>query len=220
MRQTSLLPAPFDTDVPRRYSLKYLSSRRSRYGVFVLTSICILFIYLHFADSAFPPHAHHHGPAHETWEIVPGHHHSPTAPQHVRPETTPQHNNPVAGPGQGSPTKTEAGLWHTRAEAVKSAFRSSYLAYEQTAFPHDELRPLSGLWQDKCVCQPIVCINASKPLLSLNGWGASMLDSIDTMILMDFDDLVERSVHHVSQLRLGEVGHTSVFRYTREADIL
>ena len=40
---------------------------------------------------------------------------------------------------------------------------------------------------------------------SLNGWGATLLDSIDTMILLRLDDLVEKSIIHVSKLKLDRV---------------
>ena len=40
---------------------------------------------------------------------------------------------------------------------------------------------------------------------SLNGWGATLLDSIDTMILLRLDDLVEKSIINVSKLKLDRV---------------
>lgn len=40
---------------------------------------------------------------------------------------------------------------------------------------------------------------------SLNGWGASLVDSLDTMVLMGLDDIVERSLVHVAKLELDKV---------------
>jgi hypothetical protein len=44
---------------------------------------------------------------------------------------------------------SDSTLWDHRAEAVKGAFRHAYAGYERLAFPHDELRPVSGTWDDK-----------------------------------------------------------------------
>ena len=44
---------------------------------------------------------------------------------------------------------------------------------------------------------------------SLNGWGATLLDSIDTMILLRLDGLVEKSIIHVSKLKLDLVRDVS-----------
>lgn len=40
---------------------------------------------------------------------------------------------------------------------------------------------------------------------SLNGWGASLVDGLDTMILMGLDDLSNRSVEHVAKLTFEQV---------------
>ena len=40
-------------------------------------------------------------------------------------------------------------VWAIRAEQVKEAFRHAYHGYEQYAFPHDELLPLSNGSVDK-----------------------------------------------------------------------
>ncbi|KAI0747266.1 seven-hairpin glycosidase [Irpex lacteus] len=88
----------------------------------------------------------------------------------------------------------QSALWKERADTVKAAFRSAYAAYERTAYPHDELRPVSNLHSD-----------------NLNGWGASLMDSIDTMMLMRLDDLVERSLVHVSKLKLDRNSYVQFF---------
>jgi hypothetical protein len=41
--------------------------------------------------------------------------------------------------------------WPHRAKRVRHAFLHAYGAYEKFAFPHDELKPLSRSWDDKCV---------------------------------------------------------------------
>jgi hypothetical protein len=36
---------------------------------------------------------------------------------------------------------------------------------------------------------------------SFNGWGLTAIDALDTMIVMGFDDMVERVVSHVASIR-------------------
>lgn len=48
---------------------------------------------------------------------------------------------------------------------------------------------------------------------SLNGWGASLVDGLDTMILMGLDDLSNRSVEHVAKLTFNKV---SILSHDRE----
>ena len=50
-----------------------------------------------------------------------------------------------------------------------------------------------------------VFVEMSYIAFSLNGWGATLLDRIDTMILLRLDDLVEKSIIHVSKLKLDRV---------------
>ncbi|KAH9951163.1 glycoside hydrolase [Amylocystis lapponica] len=73
-------------------------------------------------------------------------------------------------------------LWNSRAEQVKQAFLHAYHGYETHAFPHDELRPLSNMSVD-----------------NFNGWGVSVIDSLDTMILMGLTDEFERALPLVEQ---------------------
>ena len=40
---------------------------------------------------------------------------------------------------------------------------------------------------------------------SLNGWGATLVDSLDTMVIMGLDDHVRNSMAHVAQMRFDEV---------------
>jgi hypothetical protein len=50
----------------------------------------------------------------------------------------------------GSPSERRpSDAWADRARRVRSAFLHAYEAYEQAAFPHDELKPLSNSWVDK-----------------------------------------------------------------------
>jgi hypothetical protein len=52
---------------------------------------------------------------------------------------------PLAEPGHDGP-------WAERANAVRGAFLHAYQGYLTHAAPHDELRPVSKVPVDKCVC--------------------------------------------------------------------
>ncbi|PCH44101.1 glycoside hydrolase family 47 protein [Wolfiporia cocos MD-104 SS10] len=80
----------------------------------------------------------------------------------------------------GSDTPPE--VWKARAEQVKQAFRHAYGGYERHAIPHDELRPLTNLTKD-----------------NFNGWGVTLFDSLDTMILMGLNDEFARALPIVEQ---------------------
>ncbi|PSS29750.1 hypothetical protein PHLCEN_2v2898 [Hermanssonia centrifuga] len=73
--------------------------------------------------------------------------------------------------------------WKERANRVKDAFVTAYLAYEQNAYPHDELLPGTNGHADR-----------------LNGWGATTVDGIDTMVLMGLHEMSNKTVQHVAQL--------------------
>ncbi|KAF8194771.1 glycoside hydrolase family 47 protein [Mycena galopus ATCC 62051] len=60
--------------------------------------------------------------------------------------------------------------------AVEKIFTTSYAAYKEFAFGHDELHPVSeGVGDD------------------LGGWGASLVDAMGTMAVMGLDDLLEEA---------------------------
>ncbi|KAL7788190.1 glycoside hydrolase family 47 protein [Trichoderma ceciliae] len=71
----------------------------------------------------------------------------------------------------------------SRAAAVKAAFQTSWDAYHQTAFPHDDLHPVSNGFDD-----------------DRNGWGSSAIDGLDTAILMEEADIVNTILQRVPQI--------------------
>ncbi|KAG8933280.1 hypothetical protein FRC02_012179 [Tulasnella sp. 418] len=72
-------------------------------------------------------------------------------------------------------------LWQKRAELVKNEFLQSYRAYEKYAFPKDELRPY-----------------AKEGINNYNGWGVTVFDALDSLLLMDCKEEYERAVKHIS----------------------
>ncbi|KFH40464.1 mannosyl-oligosaccharide alpha-1,2-mannosidase 1B-like protein [Hapsidospora chrysogenum ATCC 11550] len=70
-----------------------------------------------------------------------------------------------------------------RAQAVKSAFRTSWDGYYKHAFPHDSLRPTSNTYTD-----------------DRNGWGVTAIDSLSTAIIMRDKDTVNKILDFVPTL--------------------
>ncbi|KAI0046482.1 glycoside hydrolase family 47 protein [Auriscalpium vulgare] len=73
-------------------------------------------------------------------------------------------------------------LWTHAAQAVRDAFLHAYHGYEKYAAPHDELLPLTNMSID-----------------SFNGWGVSIYDSLDTMLLMNLTEEFDRAMVTVAQ---------------------
>ncbi|KAI9361502.1 glycoside hydrolase [Pilaira anomala] len=67
-----------------------------------------------------------------------------------------------------------------RAEAIKNAFKHAWKGYSDYAYGHDELRPLTNGTTD-----------------SRNGWGASIFDALDTMIIMGLEEDYLRASDHI-----------------------
>ncbi|KAF9051542.1 glycoside hydrolase family 47 protein [Panaeolus papilionaceus] len=67
--------------------------------------------------------------------------------------------------------------------AVVKIFNDSFSAYEQFAFGHDDLSPISKTFSD-----------------DRNGWGASIVDAMSTMHIMGLDDLFLKAVNFSSNI--------------------
>ncbi|KAI0306131.1 glycoside hydrolase [Multifurca ochricompacta] len=74
-------------------------------------------------------------------------------------------------------------VWSQRAHAVREAFLHSYNGYLTHAAPHDELLPLSKV-----------------PIDNFNGWGLSLVESLDTMWLMGLYDEFDSALVVVSNM--------------------
>ncbi|SMQ53973.1 unnamed protein product [Zymoseptoria tritici ST99CH_3D1] len=67
-----------------------------------------------------------------------------------------------------------------RADAVVEMFRHAWDGYRQFAYPHDDLLPRSNSYSD-----------------SRNGWGLTMINSLDTAIIMGQQDIVDIILHFI-----------------------
>ncbi|KAJ7672429.1 glycoside hydrolase family 47 protein [Mycena polygramma] len=71
----------------------------------------------------------------------------------------------------------------SRREDAQKLFTTSYNAYKQFAFGHDDLSPVSQGFSD-----------------GRNGWGASIVDAMPTMVVMGLEDIFEEAVNFSSQI--------------------
>ncbi|KAJ7212352.1 seven-hairpin glycosidase [Mycena rebaudengoi] len=91
----------------------------------------------------------------------------------------------------------------SNAALVKSTFLSAYNDYKTFAWGHDDLEPISRSWTNG---------------RQVNGWGATIFDSLDTLFIMGFTDLFAEAVQFASNVDFSyshTVGdHVSFFETT------
>lgn len=68
-------------------------------------------------------------------------------------------------------------------KAVKKAFKHAWKGYKKHAWMHDELQPLSGDNRE-----------------SFAGWAATLVDSLDSLIIMGMDDEFEKALVAIEQI--------------------
>ncbi|KAG8998702.1 hypothetical protein FRB95_012176 [Tulasnella sp. JGI-2019a] len=173
-------------------SIIWSPTRRPLLVVFSVAMSCVLLISVVYPPKLWlkPPHPSGRGP--------PGH---PGPPPFFGDEDwdtfedvmnhKPEHSTSQESPFEGDPEET---LWTTRAETVKAEFLYAYHAYENHAMPSDELQPLT-----------------STSINNYNGWGVSVIDSIDTMILMGAKEEYDRALQHVINLDMRKATTTLPF---------
>ncbi|KAF2151606.1 glycoside hydrolase family 47 protein [Myriangium duriaei CBS 260.36] len=93
------------------------------------------------------------------------------------------HGTPVPPPGACN--DNEVGN-DAKLAAVKSAFTTGFKAYEEHAFGFDELLPVSN-----------------GKVNDLGGWGATLIDSLSTAIIMQMPDVIEKILDFVPKINYG-----------------
>ncbi|KAF2402007.1 seven-hairpin glycosidase [Trichodelitschia bisporula] len=101
----------------------------------------------------------------------------PTAPPAARPRI--QTSFPPLSP-------VAARVQRARASAVKTVFERAWAGYKEKAWLHDELLPVSGGSSD-----------------TFSGWGATLVDSLDTLSLLELDDEYDAAVKAVGGIEFG-----------------
>lgn len=87
-----------------------------------------------------------------------------------------QHDKPALSPD----LKKE---WSQRKETIRQAFMHSWLGYEKHAWMRDEVAPLTGQSRN-----------------TFAGWGATLVDSLDTLWLMGYKDEFEKAIEAASKI--------------------
>jgi len=110
--------------------------------------------------------------------------HFPVPSESIIPLPTP-HSEEIpqiqASFGTESETKRKARL--ERLEAVKDAFKRSWSGYKKYAWGHDELMPVSKYFKDP-----------------FGGWGATLVDSLDTLWIMGMENEFMEAVDEVAKI--------------------
>lgn len=89
----------------------------------------------------------------------------------------------------------------SRREAIRTEFKHSWLAYEAFAWGRDELAPLSQGWNDWVP----------------GGMGLTILDSLDSLVLMGFDDELSRARSFVANQSFAINAEVNTFETTIRA---
>ncbi|KAK9480559.1 glycoside hydrolase family 47 protein [Lipomyces japonicus] len=98
------------------------------------------------------------------------------------PEEPPQSLPKVQGTFAAE-TPEEREVRESRLATVKEAFKHSWEGYKKYAWGHDELRPVSRGFADP-----------------FGGWGATIVDALDTLIIMELDSELEQAKKFVETI--------------------
>lgn len=86
---------------------------------------------------------------------------------------------------------------------VKRAFLHAWEGYKKHAWGHDELMPLSNLFSNNYNGESQLAHSAAATALtfaSLSGWGATIVDNLDTLLIMNLSHEYNLAREHVSQI--------------------
>ena len=76
-----------------------------------------------------------------------------------------------------------------RRKAVKKVFKRSWKGYKRHAWLQDELAPITGKFRN-----------------DFSGWAATLVDSLDSLIIMDMDDEFEEALKAVNRVDFTTTG--------------
>lgn len=119
---------------------------------------------------------------------------APRLPPQLPPDTKVSNNNHVPA------TLDDNSLWITRQQKVKEAFTHAWSGYKKYAMGYDELMPVSQHGTD-----------------GLGGLGATVVDALDTAMIMGIDEVVAEAgswvEEHLSE-RISKKGQVNLFETT------
>ncbi|KAK4631382.1 Endoplasmic reticulum mannosyl-oligosaccharide 1,2-alpha-mannosidase [Fulvia fulva] len=163
-----------------------------RYLAFAAFAIFVLFLVAHFHDSIasqarvrydtfFPSASKHHADGRFHWADVPVQHpvESLTSLPSGKPKKLPRVQYDFKDQSQALKQKP-------RQAAVKATFVRAWKAYKQHAWMKDEVTPINGNFKN-----------------TFGGWAATLVDSLDTLWIMDMRDEYEEAVNACMDIDLG-----------------
>lgn len=110
--------------------------------------------------------------------------HFPVPSESIIPLPTPRTERiPQIQASFGTESETKRKVRIERLEAVKDAFKRSWSGYKKYAWGHDELMPVSKYFKDP-----------------FGGWGATLVDSLDTLWIMGMEDEFMEAIDEVANI--------------------
>ncbi|CAZ82658.1 unnamed protein product [Tuber melanosporum] len=118
----------------------------------------------------------------DRWVKLPEH--FPVPSESIIPLPTPQPEKiPQIQASFGTESETKRKVRLERLEAVRDAFKRSWSGYKKYAWGHDELMPVSKYFKDP-----------------FGGWGATLVDSLDTLWIMGMENEFMEAVDEVAKI--------------------
>lgn len=138
----------------------------------------VYYLFLSPSDSGLHPPPHHnvHWTKQPERYPVTGYRAFPAGP----PEPMPRIQYDFTSHGESAASRKTR---ESRQAAVKEAFTHAWNGYKKYAWGRDEVAPISGLYRT-----------------SFGGWGATLVDTMDTLWIMDLKDDFEQCVEAVKQI--------------------
>ena len=144
------------------------------------------------ATPTIPSVKHHHHstettkaiPAAEDDRWIRSPEHFPVPSESIIPLPTPHSGRiPQIQASFGTESETKRKVRLERLEAVKNAFKRSWNGYKKYAWGHDELMPVTKYFKDP-----------------FGGWGATLVDSLDTLWIMGMENEFVEAVDEVAKI--------------------
>ena len=164
----------------------------------VLTAIALILLYVVHSVSRSPkPHPPETRPGPAPVDPI-GAVHQFYPPESIKPLPT---GKPYPFPSVQAPATafSRSAQNEERRNAVRNVFKRSYDAYKKHAWMHDELKPVSGGYGDP-----------------FGGWAATLVDSLDTLWIMDYKAEFARAVEAVTAIKWADTsdGAANLFETT------
>lgn len=128
----------------------------------------------------------------------------------------PYKSRPLHHPYRHSKSYTSSSVWEERAENVRNSFIHAFSGYRQYETLYDVVLPVTGGSANKYVPYFLVWTPYREHFLfcySLNGWGLTLYDSLDTMWIMGLHRMFRESLGTIASASFSPeiVGFSTTF---------